>query len=502
MAAASGLAIACVGLYLFLSHWPFHRQAIIQALESGFATKVEALTFRETYLPHPGCVLEGVVIGSSIAKNTPPPVTIRQLVIESSYAAFLMPGKHISSIRAKGFRLFVPAYAHPSTASGFPHPTHSPGASQISVDQFLLNEATIEVDHQLDDKVPLRFDIDDLVLGPLATGRAARFRVKMRNPKPAGLVQCAGDIGPWNGQRVSDMPLSGRFSFQHADLSTFDGIAGILNASGDFGGRLGDFEVKGSSDVPDFQVAGTRHTTDMKTQFDVAVNGLTGDTILKSIITHFGNTTVVARGNVADGTSHTAKTASVSMAVNGGKVEDILRIFLKADRPPLKGPISLEAKAVLPPESRPFVQKIQLDGTFAIQNSRFMNPSTKENVDKLSERARGIKDDPPSESVKSNVAGTISMRDGLAHVLRLWFTVPGATANLAGTYSLLTEKVDLLGTLRMEAELSRGSKGVKSVLLKLVDPLFRRKSAGAVVPVKLGGTYSHPTFGLAITPKK
>src|SRR5690348_10603715 len=85
VAAASGLAIACVGLYLFISHWPFRRQAIIQALESGFATKVEALKFRETYLPHPGCVLEGVVIGSSIAKNAPPPVTIRQLVIESSY---------------------------------------------------------------------------------------------------------------------------------------------------------------------------------------------------------------------------------------------------------------------------------------------------------------------------------------------------------------------------------------------------------------------------------
>jgi hypothetical protein len=38
--------------------------------------------------------------------------------------------------------------------------------------------------------------------------------------------------------------------------------------------------------------------------------------------------------------------------------------------------------------------------------------------------------------------------------------------------------------------------GWKSLLLKAVDPFFKKDGAGAVLPIKITGTKSDPHFGL------
>jgi hypothetical protein len=82
----------------------------------------------------------------------------------------------------------------------------------------------------------------------------------------------------------------------------------------------------------------------------------------------------------------------------------------------------------------------------------------------------------------------------------LSFSVPGALAHLHGTYGLLTQRVDLHGTLQLDTKLSKESKGVKSVLLKSVEPFLKKKNAGEIVPIKIDGTFSHPSYGLDVTP--
>ena len=79
--------------------------------------------------------------------------------------------------------------------------------------------------------------------------------------------------------------------------------------------------------------------------------------------------------------------------------------------------------------------------------------------------------------------------------------MPGALARLEGTYNLLDERIDLEGDLAMQAELSEATKGFKSFLLKAVDPFFKKKKAGAVVPVRITGTYPHPSYGISLTGK-
>jgi hypothetical protein len=499
ISAAVVLVASGVGVFLFLRYWPFRQQTVLRALQSGLSTKIQVRKFHEVFFPHPGCVMDGVVIGSSSDGKTPPPATIQQLEIEAAYSSFLTAGTQISSIRARGLHLLVPTYAHGMEAKGFPHASAGSG-SKFSIDQLSLENSEIEILSSPHDRDPLIFTVYRAQVGPVANGRAAKFQVKLKNPKPTGEIQSAGQIGPWNGKTPGETRLSGEFSFQRADLSAIPDISGKLNARGKFKGRLGDLAVNGSTDVPDFEITTTRHSEHLKASFDASVNCMNGDANLKSVSAQFGDTAVSAQGSITDGKDKAGKTTSLSMCVRDGRVQDILHMFTQADPPALMGPINITAKAVLPPESGPFIRTLLLDGTFAMQNSRFTKPGTKENVKKLSQRARGIKDDSP-ETIESDTAAAVSLRDGVAHLSHVRFHVPGATAKMAGTYSLVTERVNLLGTLRMEVELSHSTKGVKSFLLKFIDPFFEHKSAGAVVPVKLSGTYSHPNFGLAIAPK-
>jgi len=57
--------------------------------------------------------------------------------------------------------------------------------------------------------------------------------------------------------------------------------------------------------------------------------------------------------------------------------------------------------------------------------------------------------------------------------------------------------LDFKGELLLDAKISETVTGMKSVLLKVIDPLFKQKDGtGSAIPIKIGGTRSAPAFGL------
>ena len=128
----------------------------------------------------------------------------------------------------------------------------------------------------------------------------------------------------------------------------------------------------------------------------------------------------------------------------------------------------------------------------------FTQPDTQQKVDSLSQVAMGEKqkDEPPS--VVENMKGHVVMQNATADFTDLYFSVPGALAHMQGTYGILTEKIDLHGNLRVDHKLSKGETGMKSVLMKFAEPFLKKKKQGEVVPIKMGGTYGNPTYGLDV----
>ena len=149
------------------------------------------------------------------------------------------------------------------------------------------------------------------------------------------------------------------------------------------------------------------------------------------------------------------KTASVELAAKDGRIQDILLLFARSERAPMSGVVSFHAKASMPPGRRPFLEKVELQGDFGIDAGRFTKSDTQEGVNHLSEGALGEedhhktekdKDDP--ETVLSDLKGHVLLKDGTARFSNLSFSVPGALAQMQGTYNLITEKIDLHGTLK------------------------------------------------------
>jgi hypothetical protein len=377
----------------------------------------------------------------------------------------------------------------------------------MTIGEVVANGAVLEFESG-NGNPATRFDIHELSLGTVSAQAGMSYRLTMKNPSPPGEIASTGHFGPFHASDPSQTPVSGTFSFQRADLGVFKGVSGIVDSEGTFSGPLGHVNVQGTTTSPDFEVKRSKHAAPLSTHFQLVVNSMNGDVALTSVETSYFKTVINSSGSIAKKEGWDAKFTSLDFAVHDGRIQDILRLFVRGNTPPMSGATSFKAHVTVPPEGKPFLKEVTLQGAFDIDNGRFEKPSSQVSVDELSETARGEKKDKPEEkkeepeeNVMSHVHGQIEVHDGVATFAELLYSVPGADARMHGTFNLLNEKVDLHGTLRMDAKFSQSTSGIKALFAKVLDP-FLDKKKGSVVPVLVDGTYSHPHFGLDLIPIK
>src|SRR5581483_3998334 len=143
------------------------------------------------------------------------------------------------------------------------------------------------------------------------------------------------------------------------------------------------------------------------------------------------------------------------------------------------------------------VDRLQLDGDFGIRGVKFTSADVQQKIADLSHRAQG---DPKNEdpNVAAQFEGRFRLFDGRLTLPALRFELPGADVRMAGAYTLRSGDLDFTGTARMDSTISGMTTGIKRILLKPVDPLFRRNGAGAVLPIRISGTRGQPSFKLDI----
>ena len=74
-----------------------------------------------------------------------------------------------------------------------------------------------------------------------------------------------------------------------------------------------------------------------------------------------------------------------------------------------------------------------------------------------------------------------------------------AWANFHGEFGLLDQRVNLHGQLKTATSLAKTTHGIKAIFAKVIEPFFKKQPHETVVPVRIGGTYSRPQFGLGLT---
>ena len=486
--------IGCAGV-LVATHWPFTEGKVIRTLEQTFASTVEFKTFRATYFT-PGCVAEGVTFRRNADQGAPPVATAGKITIQGSYPGFFMFPKRLSRVKVEGLHVFA---SPQSERAGNKLRPAAADQVKVIIGEIIADGAVVEFASGEPGAVALRFDIHRLTLNEVADDRPLSFHAALGNPTPPGEIRADGRFGPLRRETPGQTAASGSYVFEQADLGVFPGIGGTLSSTGKFDGVLEELEVTGTTDVPDFEVTRSGHSVHLKTQFEAMVNGMDGDVALRSVGAQFGHTTLLSHGQVASKANSDGKTASVTGTEQQGTIQDWLRLLAKAERPALTGAMSFRAQVQVPPGKRSFIERVNLQGDFAIGAADFTQPTTQQKIDGLSQVALGQKNDDPA-SVVENLKGHVVMKDATATFSDFFFSVPGALAHVHGTYGILTEKIDLHGNLRVDNKLSKGTTGMKSALLKVAEPFLKKKNAGEIVPIKIDGTFNHPSYGLDVVP--
>ncbi len=507
---AVGIAVVLAALMLPPLSQEKARERLVAALSDRLNAKVELTELRLQVLPTIRAEGRGLTIRHHGRTDVPPLITIPRFSAEGSLAAFLH--HHLSRVDIDGLDIQIPPdhnrdapdAAHDATAGREGKGAPAPAAALddgVIVDDLYATGARLSILPSEEGKPPKVWTIHDLHMQSVTADHAMPFDATLTNAVPPGEIATRGSFGPWRSEEPGETPLGGDFTFAHADLGVFKGIAGILSARGRFDGKLERIDVRGETDTPQFRLVKTGgHAVPMHTTYHAIVDGTNGNTILDEVNATILGTTVVAKGGVIGKPHVEGRTVSLDVTIDRGRLEDIMRMVVKTPAPPMTGALRLTTTFVLPPGDVDVAKKLQLDGRFTLTGARFTSADVQRKIVELSRRGRGKVGDRaaevPEQTVRSGFDGRFNLGEGRLSIPAVTFDVPGATVQLAGHYALVPETIDFRGTLFMDVKVSDTTTGIKHVLLKLVDPLFKRDGGGSAIPIKITGTRTDPSFGL------
>jgi hypothetical protein len=484
------------------------RRLVIDTLAERLDSEVQLEAFSVDFFPTVDVRGAGLVVRLRGHADLPPLITIKGFVIKGGLFGLLSRPRKFSAITLDGLEINIPPggpdFREHYGRSANPESPDQPSSSPIRIERLKATDAVLRLIPRRAGKQPREFLIHELTMQGVGVTERMPFSAELINPIPRGAITTTGRFGPWRSGEPSATPIEGEYVFQNADLSTMKGIGGTLTSTGGFRGPLGRIEVKGETKTPDFHLDVAGNPMPLSTTFHAVVDGTDGDTYLQAVNARLGHTPISASGVIAGTPGIKGRTVQVRSKITDGRIEDLLRLSVKG-KPLLTGNVSLQNSFTLPPGPGDVVERMRIEGKFDLSSARFTSRTVREKLGEMSARASGKPEKVPSQVV-SDLEGRFTLRAGVLTLTGLKFRIPGAVVQLDGTYDLRSEALDFTGTLRMQATISEAAGGgALSIFLKIVDPLFKKKGAGAVLPIRVRGTREHPQFGVdvmkALTPK-
>jgi hypothetical protein len=502
---------------------PMLRAAIVEKLEEHFHARVELDSFHVSLIDGlwaegkglriwPPANVAGVAVpGPNGAVETKPLIRLDEFRFHAPLR--YKPGEpiRIAVVELIGLDVDVPPkphFTHVAAPAGgvTPDQDHEP-MLRFEIESMECKGAHLTLETSKPGKLPLEFAIARIKLSHVSVGGSMQFDAQLTNPRPAGIIVTSGSMGPWVVEDPGETPLEGNYRFEHADLSVFKGIAGILNSAGKYQGALRNLTVDGQADVPDFRLTHFGTSVRLETEFHATVDGTNGDTWLQPVHAKLGESRFTAEGKIVGVPAEALPNGAarpggheivLNVNVGRGRMEDFLRLTSKSGTPLLSGALTLKTTLEIPPGSEPVQEKMRLNGSFILEDAAFTNAKIQNEVAELSRRGQGQPKETENAGaqVRSTIASDLTMAGGVVTLPNLKYTVPGAEIDLAGKYGLEGGTLNFKGTARTDATVSQMVGGWKGLLLKPADRLFKTNRAGTEVPIHIDGTEQNPGFGV------
>lgn len=497
--AAASMVVLGVVIYavVLVLHWPFTKQSVIDVLQESTLRSVQVGEFRQTYLP-PGCVAEHIRFERHLHKDKPPIIYIDRLIIHGSYWGLLTAQNRLALIKVVNMHVIVP----PAEVNGKPDPlmplNHTNSSVRtLRIDKIVADGAVLDFAHE-DGSQPYHITIDKLALFNISNNSAVSFKTVLTNSVPAGTVRSEGVFGPWDPNNPASTPVHGTYEYLNASLGALKDLSGTMQAHGTFEGHLGEIQTKGNVNVRNFHISDTSHYRELAAAFQARVDGTNGNTTLDNVSATFDHSSLTVKGAIAGQKGSNGKTVSLDLICQSGRVEDVLDLFVEAKLAPMVGALQMNGHLYLPPGKTEFLKRMHLWGDFSVENGRFTNSDTQGDLNRLSQSAEQKKNpQAPNVTALSDLKGHGDIRNGIATLTDLDFKVPGATAEMSGTYSIVPNyNVDLHGKLYTDGKPWTATTGFKSWMVRIITPFLKKKKDIRVVPFKITGNYYNTTVGL------
>jgi hypothetical protein len=475
------------------------RRILIAVLQDRFHSSIEIDDIRVQGVSPITIVARDVTLRYQGRNDVPPLMTMVQLTASASLHGFWTRKWHVTSVHMEGLRISIPPHMNDRRQSYLVPQAHPKlRFPPLEFDEVTAENALLQILPGQEGRKPHSFWIHHLTLHSVNRGQPAYFHAQLTNPVPTGEIDSQGTFGPWNADQPSLTPVAASFHFVNANLGQFRGLSGTLSSAGQYKGVLERIDVEGDAVVPNFSLSLSDKPVALHTHYIAVVDGTNGNTYLKTVDARFLHSTLRVEGHVFDPPGPSPRRIVLAIATNTARVEDLLRLVTKGDGVPLEGAVKLHAQFELPSGATDLMDRLSLNGGFEISRATFANRQTQEKIDALSRRGQGQPGNQEISNVLSDLRGTLAVRLAQTYFQELEFTVPGALVFLKGWYGLRTESIDLHGQIRLSSKLSHTTRGIRSVLLRGLDPFFKDGASGSVLPIKITGSRSTPSFGLEL----
>lgn len=487
-----------VGLWIALgvvSRAPVLQQKLVQTLNDNMDADVQLESF--TVDSFPTLLIHGDNLRLRLkGQQQPAPfVEVRHFEVAGGLFGLLHKQLRFSSVELEGLRITIPPRTPNDKAAANRAATTVEGP--VLIDHVVAKDAQLVIVPKDSRKEPRVFAIHNIDLRDVGFNRAMPFEATLTNPIPTGEIATHGTFGPWFKGDPGLSPVEGKYAFNHADLNTIKGIGGILTSTGEFSGRLQEIDVKGQTSTPDFSIDLGGAPVALITDFHAIVDGTNGNTYLKQVSAKLQETIIEASGAIESHPDVKGRTVNLDVTIRNGRIQDVLRLAVKAPKPVMLGQIALQAKLLLPPGKTRVADRLELAGNFVLDNAFFTDPGVQEQIAMMSRRARGMKPTDPVGRIQSDMRGRFTLQSSTMKFAPFGFSIPGADVEINGQYGMRTQQLEFSGTLKMDASISQAAGGgIKGFFLKPFNPLFRKNGKGAVLPITIKGQREQPKFGL------
>lgn len=507
--AATGLAIVIVLVaataWMLRPAWLTPRITALLTSRLNLETTIDNISIG--FWPRPRISGSGLRMRVPGRPELPPFISIEHFWVDAG--PLTLWRQRVDTVHLDGLKIAVPpsearsklpgAGTTAQTAPGAapaPGPETAQAESKVIVDHLVTHDAELLFVPRRPDRPPLTFKIHEMRLDALGFDRSIPFYTKLTNPVPKGLVETRGSFGPWRGDDPGETPVAGEYTLTDADLSTINGIGGILKSSGKYEGPLTRISTIGEAETTDFSLDLGGKPVPLQTRFHTIVDGTDGSTRLERVDAKLRNSTFATWGAITNLAGPGRHDINLEFDISKGRIEDLLALSIDSPQPLLTGDVTVRGKFALPPGPTKVRRRLLVAGKFALARGQFTDSQVQDKLRELSRRSQGKKQDEELGRVLTSMNGRFTLQNGTLALPDLTFQVPGAAVNLAGRYQIDGEVIDFRGTLKMQATVSKAVGGFKSIFLKPFDGLFREKDAGAVVPIKITGTRKEPKMGI------